>query len=123
MIRSSQSVRAASANYYDDTFDYYHGRQKFFGRIKYEDDPDNLQFQLHEVHPYDLSEDYAWATKDSPANIRIIQHGKTIDNVSVPDYIEDDWDDPNDYVNDVIDRAAVALLQVNRDVEPQIDHT
>lgn len=125
-IKSSQTISATTADDYDRYFTYNRGGQKFSGYIKYEDDPDNLQFTLSEVHPYDDAE-YTWAKKDSPVEIKLIKDGHIVGSLKqsaldFPEYDEEDYESPEEYVDTVIDITANVLRQMNRDIEPRMMH-
>lgn len=50
LIKSSTSI--TSSNYVN----FQHGRSKFGVHISHQDDPENLQFSMHVIKPYDDAE-------------------------------------------------------------------
>ncbi len=86
-----------------------------------EDDPTKLSIQVSELHPYDDAV-YAFARVESfrPNVAQIIKNGSFISSVTMPEYDEDDWETPQEYVDEFIDRIFYELHRVNKDVEPKI---
>lgn len=81
-------------------------------------------FQLTEIHPYDEAE-YYWALYEGGSWIRIIYNGQTKQRIATTPYadVEDDYEDQNDYVDQVIDSVMYELYHLNKDIKPRIDHT
>lgn len=118
--------RYISSLEYDRSFTYNYAGQNYRVYVKFENDPDSFQFQVSEIHPYDLA-DYAWAVKRSPSTLEIISEGVVIDHIHLPewgyDVDEDDYENIAEYEDDLIDRACSALQNANRNVRPMIDRT
>ncbi len=83
--------------------------------------PDEYVCQVDEIHPYDDAE-YAWAKKVSPVSAKIIQNGKVIETISVPEWDDEVFEDENEYYNEVIDVMVRAIRKINKDVEPIMVH-
>ena len=124
LIRSSTRITGSSygAQDYENFFTMFRGKQKYAVRTSFEQDPDSFQFQVSEIHPYDMAE-YAWAKKWSPASVSIYRDGKEISNFPVPEYDEDIYSSPEEYENELLDITFVALQNANADVVPMIDRT
>lgn len=91
--------------------------------IDNEDDPTKLSLQVSELHPYDDAV-YAFARVEQfkPNVAQIIKNGKFLSSVSMPKYNDEDWEDPQEYVDDFIDKIIYELHRVNKDVQPKIMH-
>lgn len=107
----------------------YSERRKFtFDGIQYvayirnADNPENLMFDISELHPYDEAE-YAWARKVSPIMVNIYQAGKKIDEIYVKDYNQEEFVNPEGYVNTVIEVICEELREYNKKVDPKVDHS
>lgn len=107
---------------YTDRFKYQRNGQQFSIKIAYSEDPDNLQFQISPIKPYDLQE-YAWAMKDKPGVVDFYRDGHRIDTLVLPEWYEDDYESTSEYVNEVIDRVCVQLNTINKEFSPRIDRT
>ena len=115
-------IRASITNDYTNRFKYSVNGQKFIIYSKYNDDPENFQCQITEIHPYDLAE-YYWVKKDSPAAAKVIKQGKITGYIDIDEYDEDRYSDPQDYIDSIIDYMCTMLYSYNRDIEPIIDRT
>lgn len=118
-IRSSQTPKYKHE--YTDHMVYTWGPRKYSVYFKNADDPENFQCQVSEIHPYDDAK-YTWAKKDSPAGATLYRNKKLVDTIAVKEYDEDDYEDENEYINDVIVDICRALKEANKDVEPRMVH-
>jgi len=118
LIRSS-----TASNGEGEYFTYQRGRQQF-GVHVFNDNPIHLKFQVKEIHPYDL-EEYTWARcgYKGALYVEFIRNGKVLDGMQMHYYDEEDYEDENEYVNDIIDQVCVELRYYNKNIEPRIDHT
>ena len=94
---------------------------RFMVKTKFEDDPDSFQCEVDEIHPYDDA-DYAWAKKDSPTSASIIQNGKCVQLIPLPEWDADYYEDPSEYFDEIIDTIAVELRKYNEPIEPIMVH-
>lgn len=117
----------ANSQYPDYTI-IQHGRQRFSVHINY-DGPYEGAFaaQISEIHPYDDA-DYAWAKIGFNGQAQFIKNGKVIDKLQLAGFEPDDYEEyyegcsVDTYINDCLDTVAVALMDINRDVEPVMVH-
>lgn len=129
LIRSStmsssnhSASKISTSTKYTDHDVYTWGKQKYSIYFKNADDPANFMCQVSEIHPYDFAK-YAWAAKDAPTSATIYKDGKKIKTIGVKEYDEDDYEEDNEYLNDVIFDLCKALKDINEEVEPIIDRT
>ena len=122
---SSKSIKADSRFGTEYTVTSWHGLKchDYFIRVYNEDDPSQLQLQISGIHPYDDAS-YAWARVESfrPTFAQIIQNGRRLSSVSMPSYVEEDWENFDEYVDEFVDRIIAELEEVNKDVQPKIMH-
>lgn len=122
-LRSSKVVEASVDQTYTDRFNFRRGNQKFSIYTKYADDPEKFQCQITEIHPYDLAE-YYWIKKDQPAIAKVIDpRGRVAGYIEVREYDEDDYEDSNEYINDILDYMCTELRGYNKNIKPVIDRT
>ncbi len=105
--------RSNDANY----MTYTRNGQRF-GVHLYDENPLEPKFQISEIHPYDDAE-YTWARCGFKgcAYVEFINSGKIIDGMQWNYYDEEDYEDPTEYINEIIDQTCVELLAFNKDVE------
>lgn len=114
------TVTAASDTQdYDRSFFYDRGRQRYHVNVMYEDDPYSFQFSISEIHPYDDAE-YAWARKSSPADLSVIQDGHTVSHIPLPEWDEDEYESADEYYNELLDIACIALKEANAKVSSRM---
>lgn len=91
--------------------------------IDNEDDLSKLSLQVSELHPYDDAI-YAFARveQNNPTLAQIIKNGKFLSSVKMPEYDDESWEDPQEYIDEFIDRIIYELHEVNKDVKPKIMH-
>ena len=118
---ASRSITAGKVFDYDSRITYNRGRNKFSVYMKNSDDPENFQCTVSMIKPYDDA-DYGWARKWSPRTVDIIQKGKVMDQYTLPEYDEDNYETPTEYIDEVLDTICTALLDWNRDIEPRMIH-
>ena len=121
LIKSSTTVQASTAKDYDEHTTLFHGRQKFSVYLKNSDSP-MFSASVSEIHPYDEAE-YTWAKLSSNGSVAFYNNGKLVDRMQMHAYDEEDYEDVNEYVNDILDTIMVALMDYNSSVTPRIDHT
>lgn len=116
-IKSPQSVRLTfkykGTNfrvYSSDVSDYQDPESLF----------NNFKADITEVHPYDLAE-YAWA-RLADGVVKYYMNGKLIDRTYY--FNADDMDVENyEWADVVVYGACDHLIQLNKRVNPRIDHT
>lgn len=121
--------KITAASNYDNFTTINHGPRRFAIHIdNYDEDDDSSlflmpKFQISEIHPYDDAS-YTWAkTSDSSSNVVIfVRSGKVKDRMTLWDYEPEDYENPTEYVNDILDTVATSLMDMNSDVEPQMVH-
>lgn len=122
-------VKITAASSYDDFITINHGYQKFSVHIDNCDEDNDTEsfvmprFQISEIHPYDDAE-YTWAKRSDELADRVlyIRDGRIVEKVRIWSYKPDEYEDPTEYVNDVLDTVAVNLMKKNSDVDPKIIH-
>ena len=118
--------RVISAASFNSQVTHYSNRivknQKFSIHQNFPKDPNNLKADISEVHPYDEA-DYAWARIGSKGHMQVqfIRNGKVFDTMQFA-YFDEDYHDPEAYINDVINTVCEDLLDFNKDVEPVMVH-
>ena len=112
---------SASSQYTDYT-SIQHGKQRFSVHYSF-NGPYEGSFvaQISEIHPYDDA-DYVWAKINANGRIDYIKNGRVIDRAQLPDYIEEDYEDVNEYYNEMIDMVAVDIMDMNRSIKPVMIH-
>ena len=130
LIRSLTSqlkstIQSSVTAKYTDHYTINVDGQKFSVYTVYGDDPEKIQFQITEIHPYDDAE-YSWAKKDRPTGATVYKQGKRYGFIEVRDveeYFEDEPDArPEDYIKEIIKYTCRELHKLNKDVEPKIIH-
>ena len=112
---------------YDNYLTINHGPRKFGVHIDEVDYSRSFipvpRFQISEIHPYDDAK-YTWAKRsDNNSNIVLfINDGKVIDKMHLWSYEPDDYENFDDYLNDILDDVAVELMSINSDVKPRMIH-
>lgn len=76
---------------------------------------------VQKITPYDDA-DYWWARVNENGLIEFIHDGRIQDKMQMHTYDEEDYEDINDYFNDMIESAATKLVQLNKNIEPIIIH-
>ncbi len=122
LLRPSSAILSSESGDYMNHYTYTRSGQRFSVNDNNPSNPDWFQFIMSELHPYDDA-DYAWAKKDSPVELKIIKSGQVQSRIPLPEWDYDSYEDEDEYYGTLIDIAAVALLEANRDVQPMIDHT
>ena len=74
---------------------------------------------IQKIAPYDDA-DYWWARVNGNGLIEFIYDGKVQDKMQMHSYEEEDYEDINDYFNDVIESAAEELKNINKDIKPRM---
>jgi len=99
---------------------YKRGKQKF-SIYMYNDDVNNLKFQISTINPYDDA-DYAWARCGYKGTnyVQFIKGGKVVDGMQLNYYEDEDYEDENEYLNEVIDSVCVELNSMNSSIKPKI---
>lgn len=118
MLFSNTSIQATDSSGHHMT--YTRNGQKFAVRL-YSDDPMNPRFQITELHPYDDAE-YAWAKcgYDGIGYIQFIRSGRKIDGMQCHFYEDDEYESPQEYIDELIDSTCVELLNLNKNVRPRM---
>ena len=118
-IRSSETPKYKHD--YTDHEIYTWGKQKYSVYFKNADDLEHFQCQVSELHPYDDAK-YTWAKKDSPASATLYRNGKAVKTIPVVEYDPDNYEEDNEYIDDVIFSLCKALKEANKDVKPIMIH-
>lgn len=74
---------------------------------------------VQKIAPYDDA-DYAWAKVNGNGLIEFIKDGKIVDKMQTHAYEEEDYEDVNEYFNDIIESAAEELKRINQSIEPRM---
>jgi len=129
-VRSSNTqnkytIQSSAVNPYTDRYNINVDGQKFTVYTAYGDDPENIQFQISEVHPYDDAK-YAWAKKDRPVGATVYKDGKRygfIELRDVEEYFESEPNpSPEEYIKEIIEYTCKELRNINRNVKPVMVH-
>lgn len=90
--------------------------------VRGEYNPENglVYASLSKLAPYDDAE-YVWA-KIKGLNVDFIQDGKIIDHMPLWSYEPDDYEDVEEYVNQILDQVVVELKNMNKDIKPVMVH-
>lgn len=83
--------------------------------------PGEYVCQVSEIHPYDDA-DYAWAKKDGPASAKIIQNGKTVKTINLPEWDEDAFETEDEYYDLVVDIMVNAIRGINKSISSRVLH-
>ena len=121
-IKSSDNFNSELTEY----FTFNHGRQEFSCHAINTDtlaDADLFRATVSEIHPYNDAE-YAWAQigKIQPLHVRYIREGKVIDVGMLPDYNDEAYESEQEYYDAILDKVAIRLLELNKDVKPIMVH-
>lgn len=74
---------------------------------------------IQRIAPYDDA-DYYWAKITGNGQVQFIHNGKVEDKMQMWSYEEDDYEDINDYFNDIIEEAAKELDHFNDSIKPRM---
>lgn len=121
LIRSSTTINATSSNDFDNRQTYTKNGTRYSVYLKNEDNPDQLMFNISEIHPYDDA-DYAWAMKVSPLQVNIIRDGNIISAFDLPEWDWDMYEDENEYITEVVDITCDKLANANKRIKPVMIH-
>lgn len=101
----------------------WHGLKFHDYAIRYAnvENPEELTLSISGIHPYDDAE-YAWARVETskPNVANIYKNGSLLATVNMPVYDPEEWEYPEEYVDDFIDRIIIKLEHVNKDVKPKM---
>ena len=120
MLFSNESITSSTS---DSEYMTYNRGGKRFGVHIYSDDPLYPAFDVSEIHPYDNAE-YAWARcgEQGAACVEFIQNGKVIDKMQWHTYDEEDYEYPDEYLDEMIDQTCIELSNLNEDVKSVMVH-
>jgi hypothetical protein len=121
-IKSSSDFNSQLTEYVS----FNQGRQKFSCHMVDADklgDLDQFKATISEIHPYDEAP-YIWAQIGAlqPLQVRYIQKGKEVSTGRIPDYDDEMYETPYEYVDAVLDTVAVELQRLNKDIKPMMSH-
>jgi len=74
---------------------------------------------VQKIAPYDDA-DYAWAKVNGNGLIEFIKDGKIVDKMQTHAYEEEDYEDVNEYFNDIIESVAEELKKINQSIKPRM---
>ena len=107
---------------------FYRGTDRFSIHDNYSDDFDsndanNYKATVSLLRPYDDA-DYTWARigKSGGMRVEFIKDGKVQDTMQLWPYEDSDYESVEEYLDDILDRVIVELIDMNKHVEPIIHH-
>lgn len=103
---------------------YTRNRQKFaiHSNSAY-GDPNDFKAQITEIHPYDDA-DYAWARIGARGamEVEFIKDGRILEKMQLHYYDDEDYENLEQYFDDIIDTVCVELRSFNKYVKPKMIH-
>lgn len=102
---------------------YQRGRQKYSVHFNEPENPIDFKAQITEIHPYDDA-DYVWARIGAKGamEVEFVQNYKVIDRMQMHYYDDEDYENVDEYYDEIIDRVCIELSYFNKDVEPRMIH-
>lgn len=83
------------------------------------DNPETMSLQLSEIHPYDDAH-YAYARFEN-SKAKYIKDSKILEE-QIFEYDAENYENEDEYIDDVIDTMILALRKLNKDVQPRVMH-
>lgn len=124
-IRNRRRIVASSANDYTDHYFKKLNRHKFSVYTKYNDDADNFQCVIEEVHPYDEGE-YYWIKKNMPSAAMLIKGSKRVGYIELREWDDDAYEEYNGnekaFIKDLVDYMCEELIGYNKNVKSQMSY-
>ena len=117
MKRIIKAAKKASKYAYNSVIQ--HGPIRYFAY--WNEEP--FEFQMSKIAPYDDAE-YIWAKYKGGRWCNLYEGTKQIDHITIPlwDEKSENYEDFNEYINDVFDRVLLNLEEYNKDVDSKISH-
>ena len=112
--------KTLDVNQYDH-ITFYHGRKMFAANIRMIQPHPLFEGYVYQPHPYDDA-DYtmAYVGRRGIMNVEFVRDRRIIGRMQCHLYEEEDYERPEDYVNDILDQIAVEILDLDRDVKPRM---
>lgn len=114
-IRASEGEKVRSA------FDMPGNNHYVFQGEIFRSGPIGVSGQITKVAPYDDA-DYFWAKIERNGQVKFIQDRKIKDKMQLWAYEEDDYENVDEYIDDIVTETAKELNKFNRDISPRIIH-
>lgn len=113
--------RYIKASKYENHEEINHG--SYFNRyfVYWNDNP--LEFQMTKIAPYDDA-DYVWAKYSGGRWVNFYEGKQQIDRVTIPlwDEKSENYEDFNEYLNDVFDRVLLNLEEYNKEIDSKVSN-
>ena len=79
----------------------------------------SISGQVSRIAAYDDA-DYYWAKVEGNGQVKFIHDGKVVDKMQMWSYDEEDYENIDDYINDIVSTIADDLDQYNDEITPRM---
>ena len=112
VIRASQELKTINEA-------VSHGRIKYMAHLTEEPKWGFIYGQLTKIAPYDDA-DYVWARIHRNGLVEYIERGKVAGRMQLWSYEEEDYENVDEYFDEVIDQIMLDLEEYNEKIEPRM---